>query len=264
MSKLANNPLVFQLARVLPLVCGMALSTPDALAQSLQSDDSSEDWLQFECRILSFTGNVQGLSEADILAGKTFKRPETDPLYYASGPEAAREFHPLRLRHNKLGPVLSYEGPGPFQLYRKEQVDGTTQMLPVVRVDAAELPSSSVLLVLSRSSAGGYRYVLVDNSAQRVPPAHLLLLNLSEFPVAASTGEEPRVVDPLASACLMMNRRQAQRFNLKLAIGEPAGWKPIYASKVTVADDRPILALVHRAKGELGEAGSWTVRFLQL
>ena len=207
------------------LFIGLVTAAPVAVAQT---DEAAEQLLRVNCRVLSFVGHVRGLSEAELLAGKTPSTPEIVELYYAVGTGDERRYRRLRQRANKLAPAFTYEGPSPFELFEKQQVDGVVQMRPVVSVQADDLPSSSIM-VLSRSASGGYRHLLVDRSSQRVPPAHVLVVNLSEFPLAASAGSPPLVIDPLNSGSIPMRSLQGQRFDLKLALDEPEGWRRIYS-----------------------------------
>lgn len=226
---------------------------------------AAEPTVAIELQILSFGGNQRGLSEADILAGKRIETVRPETLYLAEGQGEARRYHPLQLRSNQLSKRIEYLGSVPFQLYAKRpDGQGAEHYQAVVSLPAEQLQSTVLLLVLHQLSNGDYRSLVFDRSPVRLPQGHVLLVNLSEFTVAASTGEAPVQVEPLAAGSFPMSRQSAHRFDLKLAIGEPEGWKRIYAAPVKLRDATPILILVHRAAGLTGQTGHWTVRFLEL
>jgi hypothetical protein len=253
--------LIFRSAAV---ACGM-IGPLVCVGMTLEAAEPELEIIRVECRILPFIGNVHGLSEADLMAGKKYQRPKLEQLYYAVGFGEAREYQPIRIRANKLSRSFVYSGVAPFQLFAERRVgEQEDAMVPVVSVSAAKLVSNSIFLVLNQTDDGGYTHILADGSAQAVPNAHVLLLNLSEFPVAATTGENPLVVAAATSGVFPMSSLDQNRFDLKLAIGEPEGWKRIYSSKVVVANQNPILTLVHRASGDSGSSGDWTIRFIEL
>lgn len=226
---------------------------------------AAEPTVAVELQILTFRGNQRGLSEADILAGKRIETVHPETLYLAEGQGEARRYHALQLRSNQLSKRIEYVGPVPLQLYAKRpDGQGGEHYQSVVSLPAEQLQSTVLLLVLHQMRNGDYRCLVFDRSPTRLPPGYVLLVNLSEFPVAASTGEVPVQVASLTAGSFPMSRQSRHRFDLKIAIGEPEGWKRIYAAPVKLRDATPILILVHRAAGLTGQTGHWTVRFLEL
>lgn len=150
----------------------------------------------------------------------------------------------VQLTANAFSRPLDYTGPLPVELFREQRTEAGVKREPLGELKCPD-HWKGVLFIVTRNPANAllpFRFYPIEDWAPSLPDAHVRILNLCPYPLAAKTGTLPVAI--AAQSTVDVGLPLGSDIPLGLAVQRAGRWERILSTSILRPDQNKLQLLV--------------------